>query len=422
MLAAALRVGRSSEDALVQVAPPAELIKRIQELPAARPLMRRIRADEPIYLVGGAVRDILLGGEPFDLDLVVEGDAAALAATLGDSVVVHDRFGTATVTLNGISYDIATARRETYPRPGALPDIAPASLREDLGRRDFTVNAIAVALTGSGAGEVTAAPHALDDLDASLLRVLHERSFIDDPTRMLRLARYSSRLGFEIEAHTREFVAEAVRAGAFGTVSGPRIGAELRLLARERDPVEALSTLRELALDRQLDPRFGLENPELARRGLALLPTGGRADRLVLAVASRHVPAPELEALLEALEFEAEDRDAIVAAASGADRLARALQAAERPSQTAEAARGAGEELVALAGALGPADAARAWLSELRGVTLEIDGADLLGHGIAEGPSVGRGLRAALAAKLDGQARGREAELEVALRVARDSG
>jgi tRNA nucleotidyltransferase (CCA-adding enzyme) len=371
-----------------------------------------------VYLVGGAVRDLLLGGQPYDLDVVVEGDAAGLARRLGGEHVVHDRFGTSTASVGGFSYDIARARTETYARPGALPDVAPAALDEDLRRRDFTVNAIAIALGGPASGEISAAPRALDDLEHRRLRVLHDASFSDDPTRLLRLARYHSRLGFGIEPGTRDLVRAAVREGALETVTGPRIGAELRLLAREPDPVAALGSLRELELDRAIEPRFELDDPELARRALALLPNDARPDRLALAVAARRVPPAELSRLLDALAFEAGDRDAIVAAASGGEDLWRSLSEATRPSEIAQAASGSGPELVALAGALGPAGAARDWLTRLRHVELEIDGRDLIEHGVSEGPAVGRGLRAALAAKLDERATGREAELAAALKAA----
>src|SRR4051794_7438973 len=149
----------------------------------------RAAASEPVYLVGGAVRDLLLGRGRADIDLVVEGDAAALAAQLGADVVSHERFATAKVGLAGHEIDIAAARSETYPDPGALPVVEPAAgIEADLARRDFTINAMAVPLReepwlidpyGGGA-----------DLEAGLLRVLHERSFADDPTRALRAARY----------------------------------------------------------------------------------------------------------------------------------------------------------------------------------------------------------------------------------------
>jgi tRNA nucleotidyltransferase (CCA-adding enzyme) len=397
---------------------PAELLDRVRALPAARSLLPRLGDAAGVYLVGGAVRDLLLGGSPFDLDLVVEGDAAALAAGLGGEQAVHDRFGTSTVRLDGFAYDLARARRETYARPGALPDVEPAPLDEDLLRRDFTVNALAIALAGDRAGELRAAPHALEDLAGRRLRILHERSFLDDPTRLLRLARYANRLGFEIEPHTRALAVAAVESGALHTVSGPRIGAELRLLARERDPVSALLALRELGLDAAIQPGFGLRDEALARRALALLPADGRPGRLALAVASLGVPATELAARLDSLAFEADDRDAIVATASHADELAHALASAETPSSIAVAAAGAPAELVALAGALGPQRPARAWLGDLRHVRLTIDGRDLLAAGVPEGPAIGRGLRAALAAKLDQRASGREQELAEALNAA----
>ncbi len=400
---------------------PKQTFERIRALPAAQPLLARLRDEgTPVYLVGGAVRDVLLGGTSFDLDLVVEGDAAAFAASLGGRLKLHDRFGTSTVLLDGFAYDIARSRRETYAHPGALPDVEPAPLDEDLLRRDFAANAIAVALTGTGAGELHAAPHALEDVHERRLRVLHDRSFIDDPTRLLRLARYTARLNFEVEPHTRELASAATQGGALRTVSGPRVGAELRLLAREEDPVKALLALRDLGLDRAVHPGFGLRDEALARRALALLPDDGRADRLALALAASGVPPAELPALLERLAFEAADRDVILAAATGAAELAGALDAAGRkvPSAIAAAAAGAPPELVALAGALGPETPAREWLERLRHVRLSIDGRDLIAAGVPEGPAIGRGLRAALAAKLDGGAPDRERELDEALSAA----
>jgi tRNA nucleotidyltransferase (CCA-adding enzyme) len=404
----------------MQTPGPEDLIRRVRALPAAAPLLAAVGDEPGVHLVGGAVRDLLLrGGEGGDLDLVAEGDVAALAARLGGRYLSHERFGTATVTLDGRGYDFAMARRETYAEPGALPDVSPATLREDLLRRDFTVNAIAITLGGSRAGELTAAPNALADLSAGRLRVLHDRSFIDDPTRLIRLARYASRLGFEVEPRTLALARSAVAAGALDTVSGARIGSDLRLLAREDDPVAAFAALRELGVDRAVDPRLGLADAQLARAALALLPPDGRRDLLVLAIAAAAVPRADLAALLDELAFDAGSRDRIVAAASGADRAAAALAAATRPSEVAAALPGASVELAALAGALGPAEPAREWLERLRHVRLEIDGNELLAAGVPEGPAVGRGLRAALAAKLDGRVAGRDAELAEALRAAR---
>ena len=392
-----------------------ELLEQAIALPSARPLVARLSDGPGVYLVGGAVRDLLLGGAPLDLDLAVEGDAAALAASLGGEVRVHDRFGTSTVTLAGFSYDIARTRRETYAHPGALPDVEPAPLAEDLQRRDFTVNAIALALSGGTAGELSAVSSALDDLGTRRLRVLHDRSFIDDPTRLLRLVRYATRLGFEIEPHTRSLANTAISGGAMRTVSGPRIGAEVRLLASEPEPVRALRGLRELRLDTAIHPGFGLDDEDLARRALSLLPDDGRRDLVALAVAARGVPRPELAALLESLAFEAEDRDVIVAAANRAREVAGALGAASAPSEVAAAVGDGPPELVALAGALGAEPQAREWLDELRHVRLAIDGRDLLAAGVPEGPAIGHGLRAALAAKLDRRVSGRAQELAEAL-------
>ncbi len=403
--------------------PPADdLIGAVSALPAAGPLLERLGDRPGVHLVAGAVRDLLLGGEPSDLDLVVEGDAIDVALSLGGELRVHDRFGTCTVTLEGFSYDLATARRERYPSPGSLPEVEPATLREDLLRRDFTVNALAIALGGAQRGALSAAPHALEDLDARRLRVMHDVSFIDDPTRLLRLVRYQSRLDFEIEPHTRDLAHAAVGSGALSTVSGSRLGTQLRLLAQEPDPIKALAGLRPLAIDRAIHAGFGLDDGELARHAMYLLGENGRRDLLALALAGRAVPRGELELLLMRLAFEAGDRDVVLAAATRAEDLARALKDASRPSEIARAVAGAGPELVALAGALGPRKAARDWLERIRQVRLTIDGDDLLTAGVPEGPAVGLALRAALEAKLDGLVCGREAELAEALRAIAASG
>jgi tRNA nucleotidyltransferase (CCA-adding enzyme) len=319
------------------------------------------------------------------------------------------------VLLDGFHYDVARSRRETYAHPGALPDVEPAPLAEDLTRRDFTVNAMAIALND---GELHLAPGALEDLEARRLRVLHDASFVDDPTRLFRLVRYASRLGFEIEPDTLSLARAAIDGGALGTVSRPRVGAELRLLAREQDPVGGFVGLSELGLDVAVQPGFGLEDEALARRALDVLPADTGRDRLVLALAGRRVPAAELTRLLDAMAFEAEDRDAIVATSARAEDVAAALAAAQAPSEIAAAVAGAPAELVAIAGALGPESQAREWLGQLRHVRLSIDGRDLIAAGVPEGPAIGRGLRAALAAKLDRRACGRDQELAEALGAA----
>jgi tRNA nucleotidyltransferase (CCA-adding enzyme) len=392
------------------------LLTRIKSLPAAAILFERLEGRAGVYLVGGAVRDLLLELAPPDLDLVVDGDATEVAERLGGGRIRrHDRFGTASVELDGHVYDIARSRRETYSAPGALPDVEPASIDEDLSRRDFTVNALAVELAGPNAGALRAVPGALEDLEEHRLRVLHDQSFLDDPTRLLRLVRYSARLGFEVEADTLALARAAIAGGALETVSGARIGAELRLLARERDPVAGFTTLRALELDAALARRFGIVTPELVRRALGLLPADGRADLVVLAGAGMALAPSDLSALLDRLAFEAEDRETIVAASAQAAGLAHGLASVGRPSELAAVVSGAGPELIALAGVLGPEMGARAWLGEHRHVRLEIDGGDLLKAGVAEGPIVGQALRAALTAKLDGHSVGREAELRVAL-------
>ncbi len=402
-----------------------EMLARLAALPAGALLLERLGDVAGVYLVGGAVRDLLLGAAPLDLDLVVDGPVDAVTDRLGAPARAHDRFETGTLLLDGVSYDVARARRESYAHPGALPTVAPAPIEVDLLRRDFGVNALALGLGGETRGRLLAAPGALEDLRARRLRVLHDASFIDDPTRLLRLVRYASRLGFAIEDHTRELARAAVAGRATDTVSGARLGAELRLLAAEPDPVAALRALADLELDEVLAPGFGIRTEaaaEAAERALRLLPADGDPGAVALAVATLGLDPDARAELLDDLAFPAAQRDVIVAAGGRAPALAATLAEATTPSQIAAAARRAPVELVALAGALGAEPQARRWLEELRHVRLEIDGQDLLDAGVQRGPEVGAGLARALAAKLDGRAAGRDAELAEALRPAEDTG
>ena len=391
-----------------------DLLARVARLPCGRRLLDAAAGHDGVHLVGGAVRDLLLGREPRELDVVVEGDVEPVARRLGAAATVHERFGTATVQAGDCRFDLAAARSETYARPGALPDVRPAGIDADLRRRDVTVNAIALDL---GSGALRAVEHAREDLAAGRLRVLHDASFSDDPTRLWRVARYAARLGFELEERTAALAAAAVAAGAPETVSGARIGNELRLALGEPDPVAALEHAAALGLAPWLAPAR-----ERAAAALALLPPGeGRADLVVLA-ASLAPPADEHDRLLAQLDFTAAER-AVLRAAAQAPQLATAMvQAGERASALARVLRGQPVEAVVLAGADGAAGPARRWLGDVRHVGLEIGGDDLLAAGVPRGPEIGARLAAALDRRLDGDlAAGRDAELAAALEAPPDS-
>ncbi len=375
----------------------------------ASPWRTALVAERGAWLVGGAVRDLLLDRVPRELDVVVEGDALELAQRLGTPVAVHERFGTA--TLDGL--DLASARTESYAAPGALPDVTlGVDVRADLARRDFTVNALAVRCS-DGAG--VAWPGALADLEAGVLRVLHPDSFLDDPTRLLRLARYAARLGFAPDAETAVLAEDAVSLGAFSTVSGPRIGAELRLLCRESQPA-AIASLDRFGMGREaVHPAFAAYRP-LLHGALDALP-GDAGDRglTVLGAALVEAPHDELADALDRLGFNASER-AIVLAAAGARALALRLGGARRASEVAEAVGRAPVEAVAVAAALGAGEPAARWLGEWRHVRPAITGDDLVAAGL-EGPVVGAALRAAHRLALDSPGASREDQLAAALAV-----
>jgi tRNA nucleotidyltransferase (CCA-adding enzyme) len=199
-----------------------------------------------VYLVGGTVRDILLGRPGFDVDIAVEGDAISFARGLGGEVTEHGRFGTAVVRFgDGRHWDVVTARRETYPAPAVLPDVEAGTIEDDLARRDFTVNAMAASL-GEDFGRVVD-PHAgRADLEARAIRVLHPASFVDDPTRIFRAIRYESRLGFRMDPETERLAREGMAGVAL--LSDARFREEVVALLSEAEGIRhTLERLAELA-------------------------------------------------------------------------------------------------------------------------------------------------------------------------------
>jgi tRNA nucleotidyltransferase (CCA-adding enzyme) len=342
-------------------------------------------AEEPVFLVGGAVRDLLLGRPRTDVDLVVEGDAAALAQRLGGAEVEHERFGTVKVEVEGHELDIASARTETYPEPGALPVVAPApDIEADLARRDFTINAMAIPLAGE--------PRVIDphggqsDLERGLLRILHPKSFEDDPTRAIRAARYAARFGFTLEPETDCLLCKA----DLSTVSADRRRAELERLAGE--PTGRVG--------------FGL----LAGWGLIDLRKGGLE---LVATVEGLLKEPHWAELVPR-------QQALVAAALGPEGAEQVLASMwpPKPGEGVEVAERRDPVELILARAMG-AVWLEQYLTAWSKVEMEIDGNDLIKAGIPQGPAVGRGLREARRKRLEGEIVDREHELAVALQAAR---
>ncbi len=207
------------------------------------------------FVVGGLVRDLVMGRRNMDLDIVVEGDgmrfAGVLAKKLGGSLVVHRRFGTASVyTPEALKIDIATARKELYEAPAALPTVEFSSLKNDLIRRDFTINAMAVSLNSANFGQLIDFFGGERDLGLGRIKVLHDSSFIDDPTRIFRAVRFEQRFGFRIDAHTEDLLKRAVSREMFDRTEKQRIRDELVLILKEPDPLKGLrrmDSLHELA-------------------------------------------------------------------------------------------------------------------------------------------------------------------------------
>ena len=223
------------------------------------------------YLVGGFVRDLLLGVENLDLDIVVEGDglrfAEDYASALKARLIRHRRFVTATVILeDNLKIDIATARKEVYPHPASLPVVTRSNLKDDLARRDFSINAMAVSIMGDNFGKLVDFFGGKNDLADKKIRILHDLSFIDDPTRILRAVRFEKRYDFRIEPETLKRLKAAVKLGMLEKVQPQRLRDELILILKDKEPLKEIKRIQQLS-------GFGFINPRLSisKKNLELL-------------------------------------------------------------------------------------------------------------------------------------------------------
>ena len=370
-----------------------------------------------LYLVGGVVRDLILGRTSVDLDLCLEGEVAEIAEALAKQttgrVVMHERFGTATVTGPGFQLDLARTRRETYVHPGALPQVQPASLAQDLARRDFTINAVALRVARAE-GELVDPYRGVADIRSGLIRVLHEASFQDDATRVLRAVRYASRFGFKIAMHTEALIRRDL--SFLGTVSGPRLRRELALQFEEGQAVEGVQLAARLGVLAAIHPSLRLNEPVASRW------------RRTLAGES-YAPRDELGFCVLADPRD----DGAVRSVSGwlhlAGRIERSLQdlvrlrtlssrleaSIEQPVAAVEMLDNVAPAAVWALAVLSDGDAARtcsSYLRDWRRVQPELRGDDLLALGVDAGAAVGEMLRELRNQRLLGRVSSREQETE----------
>jgi tRNA nucleotidyltransferase (CCA-adding enzyme) len=409
---------------------PLSLARRLDRVPEPlRGLLRLAGAmgreqGVAVAVVGGLVRDLLLpprGRPRRDVDLVVGGDALALAArlgrTLGARVVQHRAFLTATVEApGGIRLDLATARRETYAVPGALPAVVPAALSDDLGRRDFSINAIAVRVDGARWGEVLDPLGGLEDARRRRVRTLHPLSFVEDPTRIFRAVRFAVRLRCRLEAGTRRLARAAAALDAYGALSGDRLRAELRATLAEPAPPAVLCALGRLGAFRLLLPAYRFPAGAAARvaetaaatRHLAL--AGDTRETLALLALTAHLAANDRERVARRLGLPPGTCEALARAAREAPALVQALGGVRDPAVAFRLLRGMPETTLAwaLAGA-GPAvrRLLRAHLTDWRTMRPLLRGGELAALGLGRGPAVGRLLTTLVEAQVAGRVRTR---------------
>ena len=366
----------------------------------------------PVFLVGGPVRDAVLNVPAKDLDFVLIGDAPALAADLaeelGGQVTVHPRFGTATVEIEGDRVDVVTARKETYSSPGSLPEVSASTLEDDLARRDFSINAMALPLSGD-APEVIDPHGGLEDLAGNSVATLHAGSFADDPTRMLRAVRYEQRLGFQMTGDTLSQLQQTIANGHVDSVSGDRWRQEFQKIFEEVRAARMLLRAIELGA-------LAAIHPALTDR-LRLTRLSGETDlgpNDLLAALAAPLSAADGDGFARRLNLPTDLARVVRDTIALRQKESAISGPSVRPSTVCTVLNGLDLDAIAASTRFfdDPQVTARLrrYLDEWRLIIPALTGDDLLAMGLPPGPMVGEALRELTSAKLDGLVSNEEGE------------
>lgn len=376
----------------------------------------------PIYLVGGAVRDLLMGEPVADLDITVERDASTvayeLAARLSGRVVSRSQFGTFKVDMAGESVDVVTSRRETYRRPGALPTVSPSSIDDDLQRRDFTINAMALRLAPEPVAVLDPCK-GQDDIRSRTIRVLHDGSFRDDATRMLRAIRYEQRLGFRLSHETEALLMS--NASYLDTISGDRLRREISIIFKEEKAPAILLRAAHLGLLAALYQHLPSEEELECRLSAVPASAHNRNPRSYLALLSGTMSESQAGEFIQRLKMPLTEAKAVRDAVKARTAVA-SLDPKESPSRIVAALQGLDPHALQVTALLSPDEASSGivlrYLNEWRHVKPRLNGRDLASLGIPQGPRVGLLLERLRDARIEGEINTREEEEAFVRRLA----
>ena len=366
---------------------------------------------ERLYLVGGAVRDLLLGKTNLDLDLAVEGNAIELAGRLRETnqatLTTHTRFSTARLSWESYTVDLATARRETYERPGALPSVTPSTIDQDLYRRDFTINAMAVHLNPGEYGRLLDPFGGRSDLKNKIIRVLHEKSFVDDATRIWRGLRYEQRLDFHLERQTLRLLQRD--RDMLDTISPDRTRYEIECVLKEAYPERVFRRAGELGVLARLHPSLKgngwlAARFEQARRTAAPQPPG---FEVYLALLAYPLSGEEVEAFITHLNLPKTATQTLRDTIALKDKIRLVATPGISASSLYRLLEGHSPTAIAINSLATESPVAqqnmRLFLNKLRYIRVSLSGEDLIGMGVARGPQIREVLSELQKAKLNGQ-------------------